>query len=98
MWSSYIQLKLEHGYFKSYLKRLSDYNSDKCDCDNNSIQSPAHLLCNCSKYLSEYQKIKEKLQISHLSLKLLLTTRDEIEEVFNFLKTTKIASRNWISN
>ena len=45
VWSSYIQLKIGHGHFKSYLKRLSDYNSDdKCECNKNSIQSPAHLL------------------------------------------------------
>ena len=98
MWSSYIQLKLGHGYFKSYLKRLPDYNSDKCDCNNNYIQSPAHLLLSCSKYQEYYNKIKEKLAVSSLSLKLLLTTREGILAVFDFLKETKIASRNWISD
>jgi ribonuclease HI len=93
IWSSYIQLKLGHGYFKSYLKRLPDYNSDRCDCDNNSIQSPAHLLLSCSKYQAEYSKIKEKLSVSELSLKLLLTTRDGIQALFQFLKKTEIASR-----
>ncbi len=37
MWSSYMQLKLEHDYFKSYLKRLSDYDSDKYNYNNTSI-------------------------------------------------------------
>ena len=49
-WSSYIQLKLGHGYFKSYLKRLPAYNSDRCDCNNSLVQSPAYLLLECSKY------------------------------------------------
>jgi ribonuclease HI len=99
VWSSYIQLKLGHGHFKSYLKRLSDYNSDKCDCNNSYVQSPAHLLTSCSKYQAEYSKIKEKLSVTdNLSLKLLFTTREEICAVFNFLKETKIARRNWLSD
>ena len=98
VWSSYIQLKLGHGYFKSYLKRLPDYNSDKCDCNNQDIQSPAHLLTSCSKYLVEYSKIKEKLQISQLSLSILLNTREGIKTILKFLNTTKIARRNWLES
>ena len=98
MWSSYIQLKLGHGYFKSYLKRLPDYNSDRCDCNRSSIQSPAHLLLSCENYIEAYSRIKEKLTASQLSLKILLTKREGIEAVFSFLKETEIARRNWISN
>ena len=100
MWSSYIQLKIGHGHFKSYLKRLPDYSvdfDDKCDCNHTSIQSPAHLLLNCSKYEAARKKIREKLQISSLSLKILLTKREEIEAIFEFLKETEIARRNWLS-
>jgi len=93
-----MQLKLEHDYFKSYLKILSDYDSDKYDCNNTSIQSSAYLLLSCSKYAAQYSKIKDKLRASNLSLKLLLTTRDEIQTVFDFLKDSEIARRNWISN
>ena len=99
MWSSYIQLKIGHGHFKSYLKRLADYanNQDfdnKCDCNHINIQSPAHLLLDCSKYHAAREKIREKLQLHSLSLKILLTRRDGIEAVFDFLKETKIARRN----
>ena len=80
--------------FKSYLKILPDYNSDKCDCNNNYIQSPAHLLLSCSKYIAEYNKIKAKLHINNLSLRLLLITRDEIQAIFDFLKEIKIIRRN----
>src|SRR5215471_6245242 len=98
VWSSYIQLKLGHGYFKSYLKRLSDYDSDKCDCNDRSIQSPAHLLLSCSKYQAEYSKIKDRLKVNNLSLKILLIKRDAIQTVFDFLKETKIARRNWLNS
>ena len=90
-----MQLKLGHGYFKSYLKRRPDYETDRCNYNKSFIQSPAHLLLNCSNYIEACNKIREKLKISHsqLSLKLLLTTREEIEAVFSFLKETEIASR-----
>ena len=89
-----MQLKSEHDYFKSYLKKLSDYDSNKCDCNNTSIQSSAHLLLSCSKYAAQYNQIKDKLRASNLSLKLLLTTRDEIQAVFDFLKNSEIVRRN----
>ena len=89
-----MQLKLEYDYFKSYLKRLSDYDSDKCDYNNNSIQSSAYLLFSCNKYTAKYNKIKDKLKTSNLSLKLLLITRDKIQAVFNFLKNSEIVKRN----
>src|SRR6516162_3553081 len=94
VWSSYIQLKLGHGHFKSYLKRLPDYSSDRCDCSESFAQSPAHLLLQCSKHQYARNKIKEKLQVSSLSMKLLLHTREGIKAVFEFLKETKIARRN----
>ena len=88
-------MKLDHDHFRSYLKRLPDYSSDKCDCNNTYVQSSAHLLTSCSKYQTQHSKIKEKLSISdNLSLKLLLTTREEIQAVFDFLKETEIARRN----
>ena len=87
-------MKLEHDYFKSYFKKLSDYDSNKCDCNNNNIQSSAYLLLFCSKYTAEYSKIKDKLKASNLSLKLLLTTRDGIQAVFDFLKDSEIVRRN----
>ena len=89
-----MQLKLEHDYFKSYLKKLSDYDSNKYDCNNTSIQSSAHLLLFCSKYAAQYSKIKNKLIASNLFLKLLLTTRNEIQAIFDFLKDSEIVRRN----
>ena len=80
-------MKLDHDHFRSYLKRLPDYDSDKCNCNDIYIQSPAHLLTSCSKYQMQHSKIKEKLSISdNLSLKLLLTTREEIQAVFDLKK------------
>ena len=93
MWSSYIQLKLNHDHFKSYLKKLSDHDSDKCDCNNSSSQSSAHLLLSCNKYATERKIMRDKLQIGNLSLKILLNTKLEIQTVFEFLDKTKIARK-----
>lgn len=90
-------MKLGHGHFKSYLKRLNVYSDSKCDCNDCYIQSPAHLLLSCSKYQAAREKIKEKLQICDLSLKILLTKREGIQAVFEFLKETEIVRRNWLS-
>ena len=99
VWSSYIQLKLGHGHFKSYLKRLPSYNfDDKCDCNDNNIQSPAHLLLSCSKYQAAREKIQKNLQISDISLKFLMIRREGIQAVLDFLKETQIARRNWLEN
>ena len=82
------------------MKRLSDYqySDDKCDCNNNNIQSPAHLLLSCSNYEAARAKIREKLYINQLSIKALFMKREEIELVFKFLKEIKIARRNWLSD
>ena len=101
VWSSYIQLKIGHGHFKSYLKRLPDYSvdfDDKCDCNYTSIQSPAHLLLSCSKYQAAREKMKNFLKISNISLKILFTKREGILAILNFLKETQIARRNWLEN
>src|SRR4030095_1251827 len=92
VWSTYIQLKLGHGYFKSYLKRLPDFDSDKCDCNNQNTESPAHLLLECSKYQTARLKLRERLKIN-LSLKNLLTTKAGISAVCDFLIETKMARR-----
>ena len=77
---------------------IPDYDSDRCDCNDISIQSPAHLLLECSNYTAEYEKIKEKLNVSDISLKLLLTTKSGIQAVFDFLKESELVRRNWLSN
>ena len=95
MWSLYIQLKSGYSYFRSYLKRLPDYNNNnRCGCNISFIQSPAHLLLSYSNYIEAYSRMREKLSVSQLSLKILLTKREGIKAVFSFLKETKIATRN----
>src|SRR5437773_2361396 len=39
IWSSYMQLKTGHGYFKSYLKRLPNFQENSCSCHRFAVQN-----------------------------------------------------------
>jgi hypothetical protein len=92
VFSSYFQLKSGHGYFKSYLNRAFDAFSDIClDC--NTKENPEHLLLNCRKYSSIRNKIKINKQLNQLSLKILFSTKQGQEFLFEYLKQTGIATR-----
>lgn len=60
---TFIQLKIGHGYFKSYLHRLSEDNSNKCCGICNVRQTPQYLLLNCRHYRAEQIKLKGKTQL-----------------------------------
>src|SRR6266487_320073 len=70
IWSTYIQLKLGHGYFKSYLNRLSNYDTNICQFCNTK-ESPEHLLLFCRRYSQIRSKIKKEKQLNQLSSKIL---------------------------
>jgi ribonuclease HI len=95
IWSAFMQLKLGHGYFKSYLYRLSEYNSEKCiEC--NTKENPEHLLLHCRRYSQIRGKIKLEKQLQQLSLKILFSTKLGQEFLFEYLKQTGIATRMWL--
>ncbi len=60
-WSSYIQLKIGHGFFKSYLKRLPNYESAEYFCYRNIIQNPTYLILKCSEYRADRVEAFEEL-------------------------------------
>ena len=92
VFSSYFQLKSGHGYFKSYLNRAPDAFPDIClDC--NIKENPEHLLLNCKKYSSIRNKIKIDKQLNQLSLKILFSTKQGQEFLFEYIKQTGIATR-----
>ena len=105
MFSTYTQIKLEHGYFKSYLKRLPAYDTNLCNVCKVK-QTPEHILLNCRIYKAEQKTLKNAvLQLklksgsesnSELSLKRLLCTGEGIRNTLAFLDQTKSATRKWI--
>ena len=105
MFSTYTQIKLEHEYFKSYLKRLPAYNTNLCNVCKVK-QTPEHILLNYRIYKAEQKTLKNAvLQLkpksesgsnSELSLKRLLCTGEGIRNTLAFLDQTKSATRKWI--
>lgn len=90
-----MQLKLGHGYFRSYLQRLSEYSSKNCiEC--NTEENPEHLILHCRRYSQIRSKIKAEKQLQQLSLKILFNTKLGQEFLFEYLAQTGIATRKWL--
>ena len=92
IWSTYIQLKLDHDYFKSYLNRLSNYDSNICQFCNTK-KNPEHLLLHCRRYSQIRSKIKQEKQLNQLSLKILFDIKLRQDLLFEFLKETSITTK-----
>ena len=90
------QLKLGHGYFKSYLSRLPQYNTDLCSGTCKEYQNPEHLLFKCNNYKVEQRQLKNNISPLPTTIRTLLGTRKGLEEVRKYLEKTKIATRQWI--
>ncbi len=95
--STFIQLKMGHDYFESYLHQLSENNSNKCYEICNARQTSKHLLLNCRHYRAEQIKLKEKAQLKNTDtiLTLFITKIGRIATL-EYLKNTRIATRKWL--
>ena len=95
--SALYQLKLGHGYIKSYLYQLGHVQNNLCTCGD--IETPKHLLLHCRVYKEErkilFNKVKKALRTSSITLLALLHTKQGIESTLVFLKETKISTRTW---
>ena len=93
--SSFFQLKLGHGYLKSYLHRLGHTESDLCRCGRR--ETPAHLLLSCKEagVAKARAKLRDEIKGARLSLPLLLHTKIGIEKTLEFLQQTRICTRKW---
>ncbi len=92
--SIFIQLKMKHSYFKSYLHRVSENNSNKCYEICNASQTSKHLLLNCKHYKSEQIKFKKKTQLKNTNIILtLFIIKIERIATLKYLKNTWIATR-----
>ncbi len=95
--SIFIQLKMRHEYFKSYLHRVSENNSNKCYKICNASQTSEPLLLNCKHYRSEQIKLKKKTQLKNTDIILtLFIIKIERIATLEYLKNTRIATRKWL--
>ena len=89
--SALFQLKLGHGYIRTYLYRLGHSNSDLCCCGKR--ETAEHLLLSCKELRIARKKLQEELLGTRLGLPVLLHTKTGIEKTLGFLKETSIATR-----
>jgi ribonuclease HI len=91
--SAFYSIKLQHGYFNSYLERFKKTDSNLCSCYK--VQSPKHLLLECPRYKIEREQLKETIQHRPITLPLLLHTKAGIEATIAFITSTRIGTRKW---
>jgi ribonuclease HI len=91
--SSFYQLKLGHGYIKTYLYRLKHTTNNKCQCGQK--ETVDHLLLGCKKLKAARKQLSDKLGTRVLTLPLLLHTKIGIEQLLVFLADTNICTRKW---
>src|SRR5438046_7251576 len=84
IWSAFMQLKLGHEYFKSYLIRLSDYSTDRCFVCGTREDSE-HLILHCKATQAVREKLRQEFDIKEFSLKNLFSTKIGQEFLFKFL-------------
>ena len=97
VFSSFFQLKSGHGYFKSYLNRAPDTYSNICFICNTK-ENPKHLILNCKRYSSIRNKIKKEKQLDQLSLKMLFSSKQGQDFLFEYIIQTGIATRKNMQN
>jgi hypothetical protein len=92
-----MQLKLAHGYFRSYLTRTPAYDSETCpNCDSNQKETPHHLLLDCKNQSEIRKKTIQKLDIKDQNLYNLFGTKRGLEKLIQYLTETKVATRKWL--
>ncbi len=95
--STFIQLKMRHDYFKSYLHRLSENKLNKCYEICKARQTSKHLLLNCKHYKAEQLQLKAKAQFKNMNTILtLFIIKIERIAMLKYLKSTWIATRKWL--
>ena len=97
------QLKLGHRYFRSYLIRTPNCESDRCFNSYRAKQTPEHLLMSCRTYRLERQSIiriakQYKDGPGPLKFAHLFKNATIVNEILKYLQKIEIATRNWLQN
>ena len=96
-WSTIVQLKLAHGYFRSYLIRTPSYDSETCpNCDSDQKETPYHMLLECQGQSEARKRTIYKLDKGDQNLRSLFLTKSGQNHLINFLTETKVATRKWL--
>ena len=86
------QLRLGHGYFRSFLILLPNYDLSRCHCSE-PVQTPKHLLLGCPLYREERERAG--IQRDTTLQGLLFTPQGNIS-LIEFIQETRVATRKWL--
>src|SRR6202044_309139 len=75
--SAFYQLKLGHGFLKSYLQRIGRSDNDMCRCGKR--ETAEHLLLSCKDLAAARSRLRDGMKVTRLNLNLLLHTKTGIE-------------------
>jgi hypothetical protein len=89
--SAYYQLKIGHGYLKSYLHRINKSTTDKCRCRR--PETAEHLLLVCKDY-SQQRRILKKSIKGPFTFTTLFQTQNTTH-LLKYLENTRIGTRTW---
>ena len=92
VWSAFMQLKIGHGYFKSYLARLPAYTTNRCFICGTK-ENPEHLILHCKATQAIREELKKEFNIREFSLKNLFNIKNSQEFLFKFIEKIKILIR-----
>jgi hypothetical protein len=96
--SAMIQLKVDHGFFKSYLIRLPNYIHNRYFGDRHLIQSPEHLLLVCKHYRQKRIEFKKSIGCENFTHPLLYANCKNQKALIEFIRQTGISTRGWLIN
>ena len=63
IFSTFLQIKMRHDFFKFYLCKLLTYESNRYNENCNEIQTSKHLLLNCHHYFNEQKQLEKNMKI-----------------------------------
>jgi ribonuclease HI len=86
LFSAIMQLKVGHGFFKSYLVRLPDYPHNRCFINCNLVQSPEHLLLVCKHYREERIEFKKSIGNENFTYPLLYASSKNQRALIEFIR------------
>ena len=95
VWSAFMQLKMGHGYFKSYLVRMPEYSTNRCFICGTK-ENPEHLILHCKSTQAVREELKQEFEIKEFSLKNLFNTNIGQKFLFEFIEKTQVSTRNWL--
>ena len=95
IFSTFLQMKIEHDFFKFYLYRLFTYELNQCNENCNETQTFEHLLLNCHHFSNERKEMKKNMKI-FVTIRTLFNTTESIKNVLNFIKNIRICTKKWL--